>query len=334
MITRKVTSRHVQQRSTKDDDLNAVDEEKQMLHTGHPSTTTSSNKSGLKYRDRLSLGKKAMLVVICGALNYIWRHFGIKTQSKQSKVTPSSAEWLSEQKSRLRMKQKPPLTESKWVSKPPPTLKQMYKSRNCDSYLAQTTADGERNDSKLYTEELWAYFRKIWREQGGKDPTKEYDSDDGRRSIAPPDFVPPFKAGQTKDGKGRGIFATRDIKKGELTYGGSKHYIFFTSGHDYRKFLDVFDDETACDIMKFTWPQDQVGPNGEAVIWGPMDDNALQNDGGAERANTGCPPGKNCGIFDEYALRDIKRGEEILCDYEQFFSLDFLDFKLWKHFGL
>eukprot|EP00985_Skeletonema_marinoi_P008796 scaffold4015_cov200-Skeletonema_marinoi.AAC.27 len=187
MITRKVTSRH-QQRSTKDDDFNAVDEEKQMLHTRHPSTTTSSNKSGLKYRDRLSLGKKAMLVVICGALNYIWRHFGIKTQSKQSKVTPSSAKWLSEQKSRLRMKQKPPLTKSKWVSKPPPTLKQMYKSRNCESYLAQITADGERNDSKLYTEELWAYFRKIWREQGGKDPTKEYDSDDGRRSIAPPDF--------------------------------------------------------------------------------------------------------------------------------------------------
>lgn len=76
------------------------------------------------------------------------------------------------------------------------------------------------------------------------------------------------------------------------------------------------------------------GPKGESVIWGPMDDNALQNDGGRERANTGCPPFTHCGKFDEYALRDIKKGEEILCDYGNFFSLNFLEFDKWKEFGL
>ena len=35
-----------------------------------------------------------------------------------------------------------------------------------------------------------------------------------------------------------------------------------------------------------------VGAKGESVIWGPMDDNALQNDGGREKANTGCPKDK------------------------------------------
>ena len=38
--------------------------------------------------------------------------------------------------------------------------------------------------------------------------------------------------------------------------------------------------------------------------------------------------------FDEYALRDINEGEELLCDYGDFFSLDFLDFEEWKLFGL
>ena len=44
-----------------------------------------------------------------------------------------------------------------------------------------------------------------------------------------------------------------------MTYGGSRNYIFFRDGHEYRRYLDVFDDETACDIMKFTWPQEGVG---------------------------------------------------------------------------
>lgn len=221
--------------------------------------------------------------------------------------------------------------------KKPPTLKQMYKSRNCESYFTQITADGKRIDSTslpIYTKKEWEYFRKVWRDQGGQDPSKLYKLNSRRRSKAPPDFFPPFKAGQTKDGKGRGVFATRDIKKGELTYGGTKNYIFFNSGHDYRRFLDALDDEAACDIMKFTWPQWGIGRKGEAVIMGAMDDNAFMNDGGPERANTGCLHGKNCGMFDEYALRDIKEGEELLCDYGEFFSHNFLKFKLWKRFRL
>ena len=88
---------------------------------------------------------------------------------------------------------------------------------------------------------------------------KYYKLSDKRRSEAPPDFVPPFKAGQTSDGKGRGIFATLDIKKGEMIYGLSKNYIFFKSGNEFRRFLDALDDEKACDLMKFTWPQEGIG---------------------------------------------------------------------------
>ena len=218
-----------------------------------------------------------------------------------------------------------------------PTLKEMYESRNCESYLATYDSDGKRIDSNslpIYTDEQWQQFRDLWREQGGRNAEDYYEHSDKRRSKAPPDFVPPFKAGQTRDGKGRGVFATRDIKKGEMTYGLSKNYIFFKTGDQFRQFLDALDDEKACDLMKFTWPQENIGPKGEKLIWGPMDANAFQNDGGRKDSNTGCPRGVYCGNFDEYALRDIKEGEELLCDYGEFFSLDFLEYKKWKWFGL
>lgn len=75
--------------------------------------------------------------------------------------------------------------------KKPPTLKQMYKSRNCESYFTQITADGKRIDSTslpIYTKKEWEYFRKVWRDQGGQDPSKLYKLNSRRRSMAPPDF--------------------------------------------------------------------------------------------------------------------------------------------------
>lgn len=181
-----------------------------------------------------------------------------------------------------------------WLFKPPPTLKQIYHSRNCHEILNSTRP--------LYTEEQWQRFRDIWKLQGGEDPSHLYKRHDRRKSKAPRDFVPPIRAGYTTDGRGRGIFATRDIKKGEMTYGGTKHYIFFFDGHSYRRYLDALSDEEACDMMKFTWPQDGVGRNGEAVIWGPMDDMALQNDGGKDGANIGCPEDKHCGMVSSTQL--------------------------------
>ena len=67
-----------------------------------------------------------------------------------------------------------------------------------------------------------------------------------------------------------------------------------------------------------------------------LHDNSLQNAGeyfitGGDEANTGCPPEykNSCGMFDEFALRDIKEGEELLCDYDEF-----IEQNLWDGFGL
>ena len=306
--TTSIVRRTVHEQITNKDDIYennsvGVEVEAQMLQTSSqtPEPEQSLGKSDImKYRDKANLVKKAALLftIICCCV----------------------------------------YSTGRWLNMPPPTLKQIYKARRCDSYHTQTNVNGERTDSKslpIYTEEQWARMRKVWRDQGHINPYENVPlGDRRRRSEVPQDFVPPFQAGQTRDGKGRGIFATRDIKRGEMTYGGASNYIFFHNGGDYRKYLNAFDDQTACDIMKFVWPQRGAGFDRETVIVGVMDDNSLQNDGGKERANTGCHPEQGCHFYDEYALRDIKKGEEILCNYGSFFSLDFLNFELWKEFGL
>ena len=77
-----------------------------------------------------------------------------------------------------------------------------------------------------------------------------------------------------------------------------------------------------------------MGRDFETLIVVLLDDNSLQNhaskNGGRRQvANTGCPAGMECGMFDEYALIDIREGDELLCDYE-----DFYDVELWDEFGL
>lgn len=79
-----------------------------------------------------------------------------------------------------------------------------------------------------------------------------------------------------------------------------------------------------------------MGRDFETLIVVLLDSNSLQNHAskkggleGRQVANTGCPAGMECGMFDEYALIDIREGDEFLCDYD-----DFYDVELWEEFGL
>jgi hypothetical protein len=164
-----------------------------------------------------------------------------------------------------------------WENRKPAssTLKQIYESRNCDEIL--------KLPRPIYSKENWQKFYDIWKKHGGRgDP-------DFVTSDAPPDFVRPTEAGETDDGKGRGVFATSDIKKGEMIYGQTTNYAYFSNGYSFQRFLEALtDDGEACDIMKFSWPQSGFGPNGETAIVCVMDENSFMNDGGAEKSNFGC----------------------------------------------
>ncbi|EJK62318.1 hypothetical protein THAOC_17076 [Thalassiosira oceanica] len=183
-----------------------------------------------------------------------------------------------------------------------PTLRQLERQRKCNAHDG-----GER---PLYTDEDWERLRRLYREVG-VGATVEFPEG---ASAAPPGFVPPMVARQTADGKGRGVFATRDIAKGEMTYGGKDNYAFFSTGEAFRRFLGALPDGEACDVIMWAWTQNDAPRNGRK---------------GQQVANTGCPAGKECAWFDEYALIDIREGDEFLCDYVEFAESD-----LWEEFGL
>merc|ERR1719203_2109927 len=203
------------------------------------------------------------------------------------------------------------------------TRKQMICSRNCH----KLPKEGRR----LYTEEDWQRLFQIYKDQGGKTVNIHISTE------VPDGFVPPARPGQTTNGKGRGLFAARDIKRGEMTYGPKRpfRYAYWRNGTSYRTFIDALSDEEACDVMMWTWTETIGGWKDwkiENIILLHLDHNSFQNNGG-DKANTGCPQERKtrdgaCGYFHEYALRDIKEGEELLCDYRQFYR------DYWSEFGL
>ncbi|KAL3792851.1 hypothetical protein HJC23_004776 [Cyclotella cryptica] len=155
-------------------------------------------------------------------------------------------------------------------------------------------------------------------------------------SYDPP--MEPFQSGY----KGRGLKAARDIKEGELVFKATNNTIIFTHGHTWRKFLfalyeregeeeDQLDSETTCDVLVWSWIQRLV-PGGPLVIVMDLDNGSLMNEGredeGWEDPNVKCGKDNWCD-FEYYAIKDIKKGEEILCDYREFAMLN-----AWKNMGL
>ncbi len=175
-----------------------------------------------------------------------------------------------------------------WKNKKPVsfTLRQIYESRECDAH--------PKNGKTLYFIAWWARFYKIWKKNGGKGNPAFITS------MAPSDFVPPTEPRDIdiNDGTatGRGVFATRDIKKGEMIYGKTTNLAYFSSGYSFQKFLEALQtNDEACDMMKFSRPQSEFGPNGESAIVAVMDYHSFMKDGGGA-TNCGCTGGKNCMV--------------------------------------
>jgi len=163
-------------------------------------------------------------------------------------------------------------------------------------------------------------------------------------------------------GKGRGVFATSFVKKGDLVW-NSRQTAQFSAAAGYREFLVSISRGLACDVSQWAYVKDlNTGYDGELldqakdedaevdlVISIDLDEGILINDGEhrfdqfesedemesySDVQNIGCMPevaelspgGCNKNLF---ALRDIMPGEELLCSYG-----DFAFGSGWKEFGL
>jgi hypothetical protein len=142
-------------------------------------------------------------------------------------------------------------------------------------------------------------------------------------------------AGQSP-GRGRGVFADQFIKKGELIY-NCRQTAQFRDGLSFRKFLMRIPTDLACDVLSYWSYTEDLGVTYGGVrglrIMTDLDEMSLCN-GGRRKSNVGLNKKAakkvkvNYDMAPMFATRDIKRGEELRCNYEEFSA------RKWSHFGL
>jgi hypothetical protein len=150
-------------------------------------------------------------------------------------------------------------------------------------------------------------------------------------------FFAPIEV-QQSPGKGRGLFAAEDIPRGQHIWSGAIQMATFDSGLDYKKFLGSISDDDACDVLQYAYVVilgDDAENQDNARICVDLDNGSIMNsvDFDHDTVDAGCLPEWNdrfrggCDL-NLYALRDIKKGDEILMDY------GLLGFQHWEWFGI
>jgi hypothetical protein len=118
------------------------------------------------------------------------------------------------------------------------------------------------------------------------------------------DGPPPFYAAHGT--RGRGLFASRGIKKGELVHDGSKSDIVFPDAITWRRYVFSLPRRMACDAIDWTWTQ-------KRGIRTCMNIAILMNAANWKSETETEPNLSSSAVM--YATRDIKKGEELLYDY-------------------
>lgn len=135
--------------------------------------------------------------------------------------------------------------------------------------------------------------------------------------------------------KGRGLFASRDIKKGEVVRKEVRVGRFYDA-RDYREFVLNLEVDFACDVLQWAYT---ILDDDEYYVGVDLDEASICNDGGENDANVvlatdeefkkaHIQEGDEWFLY-EVAARDIKAGEELLCLYKEFDRLNG-----WEQLGL
>mmetsp|Transcript_19136 Transcript_19136/g.39213 ORF Transcript_19136/g.39213 Transcript_19136/m.39213 type:complete len:271 (-) Transcript_19136:130-942(-) len=173
-------------------------------------------------------------------------------------------------------------TEEKWDSF---NFEEMYSYFNCYEHAMDP-------NKKLYNPRMWEALRTGFDQQLFSDESLYYSG--------------------YSEGKGRGTFAKRDIRKGEIVHDGLQNVVFFPDGASWGDFIfSIPSSRMACDVLEWTWMQDVIF-EGNLMLCLNLDDAAFLNDGGEEESNI-APISETSLLF--YATRDIEKDEELLYDY-------------------
>lgn len=158
----------------------------------------------------------------------------------------------------------------------------------------------------MYTPEKWSY---LWQAFQNASVTPY--------PLSKIEFGPSYYAAYS-EGKGRGLFASRNITKGELVHSGYPNTAFFLDATSWYRFIVLLPKDMKCDVLEWAWLQDLTN-SGNLVLCLNMDIAVFFNHGGEEGSNM---QKKERTSLDFYAIEDIVMNDEILYNYG---SDDFLE---------
>lgn len=207
-----------------------------------------------------------------------------------------------------------PIYDHKWLTDDK-TISELWYDSECESF--------RKKEQPIPSEELWRMLRERYVSVVGPKESR----------IADPSSTPwhgfgvPFEAKQAGE-KGRGVFATANVSKGQLVWSATRFTAVFKTADLYRTFLRSLPYYESCQAMGYTWPAKTKSEGKKPWIAVDLDPGALMNSGShgygekeyqEDVSNVQCVgetkdhPKGAC-----FALRDIASGEEFLCDYSGF----------------
>lgn len=192
------------------------------------------------------------------------------------------------------------------------TFRRFVQEFQCQAYF-------DRETKPLYTMEYWQTMREKYIEQ--VDSTYEFDDPvhpTKGYSLRIKGNTPPYYADESP-GRGRGLFASRNIHKGELVHDGTQSDITFPDAMSWRRFMFALPKEIACDVTEWSWTQ-QLEEHGPMKIMTSFTISILMNEGDTDEEVNVLPENSVSPLY--YATREIQKGEEILTRYETY-STDF-----------
>jgi len=256
----------------------------------NPESSTSS-----KFYATRDIGKGEELITNYKMYDTKWAEVGLG----RNDIMNSSGPLVQEQE---------PYIEPVW---PKPTgweyasIKDIQKYFKCEAYIRDF-------NRPLPTLQDWKMFQSQYK--------KHVDNTHSFYDIVPPTMgytlegsggPPPFYV-KHSPGKGRGLFASRDIKRGELTHDGTNTNVRFPDALSWRRFVFSLPRNRVCDIIDWTWTQQIENNSDKYGIFSAINVSVLHNGGTGNDANVN-PRLPTSSKF--YATRDIKKDEELLTDY-------------------
>mmetsp|Transcript_20553 Transcript_20553/g.48540 ORF Transcript_20553/g.48540 Transcript_20553/m.48540 type:complete len:368 (+) Transcript_20553:145-1248(+) len=191
------------------------------------------------------------------------------------------------------------------------TASEMKNHLRCSEYY-------QRAEQTIHDQDAWKEMRRTYVRVVGADAS----------TVGPPEssyngFSRPYEVGHNS--YGRGIYAKVDIPKGSLVWHNIRSATF-SEGMQFREFVMTLPPELGCDVLQWSYVMDEK-------IYCDLDEGSF--------CNNGYSGGSNIDIDEEvsekfiakagmqlFAARDIKEGEELLCNYASFSDGD------WGLFGL